>query len=104
MGKELSAKDKAFEKERARYRKKIRELEHEVNVEKIRSHQIREELQAENNKLEARIRELEEQIKVLCKIQNLDLDMLEAKIQADKELMKLNKWLEMNGFYIGIGV
>ena len=31
MKKQLSAKDKAFEKEKAEYRKQIRELNHELN-------------------------------------------------------------------------
>ena len=54
MKKQLSAKDKAFEKERAEFRKQIRELNHELNSVKIelydKIHSMQRKLDSKNNK------------------------------------------------------
>ena len=42
MGNKKSAKDMAFEKERAKFRQQIRELEREVKEEKIKSWKLEE--------------------------------------------------------------
>ena len=50
MSKEkMSAKDKKFEEERAKYRSQIRELEREVKNEKIKNYQLREELEKKDS-------------------------------------------------------
>ena len=55
MKKQLSAKDKAFEKERAEFRKQIRELNHELNSVKFeiydKLHSMQKELDSKNNKI-----------------------------------------------------
>lgn len=55
MKKQLSAKDKAFEKERAEFRKQIRELNHELNSVKFelydKLHSMQRELDSKNNEI-----------------------------------------------------
>lgn len=55
MKKQLSAKDKAFEKERAEFRKQIRELNHELNLVKFelydKIHSMQRELDSKNNEI-----------------------------------------------------
>ena len=56
MKKQLSAKDKAFEKERAEFRKQIRELNHELNSMKFelydKIHSMQRELDSKNGEIE----------------------------------------------------
>lgn len=69
---ELSAKDRAFEKERATYRGKIRELEAELQDTKISLLRTQDNLIAAENK----IQQLEEQVKEALAVADLPEDTL----------------------------
>lgn len=84
MKKQLSAKDKAFEKERAEFRKQIRELNHELNSVKIelydKIHSMQRELDSKNNK----IKNMHMVIDELKKCAKLSDDELKTLLEAKK--------------------
>lgn len=84
MKKQLSAKDKAFEKERAEFRKKIRELNHELNSVKIelydKIHSMQRELDSKNNK----IKNMQMVIDELKRCAKLSDDELKTLLEAKK--------------------
>lgn len=82
MKKQLSAKDKAFEKERAEYRKQIRELNHELNLVKFelydKLHSMQKELDSKNNE----IKNMQMVIDELKRCTKLSDDQLETLLEA----------------------
>ena len=84
MKKQLSAKDKAFEKERAEFRKQIRELNHELNSVKIelydKIHSMQRELESKNNK----IKNMQMVIDELKRCAKLSDDELKTLLEAKK--------------------
>lgn len=84
MKKQLSAKDKAFEKERAEFRNQIRELNHELNSVKIelydKIHSMQRELDSKNNE----IKNLQMVIDELKRCAKLSDDELKTLLEAKK--------------------
>lgn len=82
MKKQLSAKDKAFEKERAEFRKQIRELNHELNSVKFelydKIHSMQRELDSKNNE----IKNMQMVIDELKRCTKLSDDQLETLLEA----------------------
>lgn len=84
MKKQLSAKDKAFEKEKAEYRKQIRELNHELNSVKFelydKLHSMQKELDSKNNE----IKNMQMVIDELKRCTKLSDDELKTLLEARK--------------------
>ena len=82
MKKQLSARDKAFEKERAEFRKQIRELNHELNSVKFelydKIHSMQRELDSKNNE----IKNMQMVIDELKRCTKLSDDQLETLLEA----------------------
>lgn len=82
MKKQLSAKDKAFEKERAEFRKQIRELNHELNSVKFelydKIHSMQRELDSKNNE----IKNMQMVIDELKRCTKLSDDQLKTLLEA----------------------
>ena len=82
MKKQLSAKDKACEKERAEFRKQIRELNHELNSVKFelydKIHSMQRELDSKNNE----IKNMQMVIDELKRCTKLSDDQLETLLEA----------------------
>ena len=82
MKKQLSAKDKAFEKERTKFRKQISELNHELNSVKFelydKLHSMQRELDSKNNE----IKNLQMVIYELKRCAKLSDDQLETLLEA----------------------
>ncbi len=82
MKKQLSAKDKAFEKERAKYRKQIRELNHESNSVKFelydKLHSMQKELDSKNGEIE-NLQKMIDELKMYAKLSD---DQLKTLLEA----------------------
>ena len=84
MKKQLSAKDKAFEKERAEFRKQIRELNHELNSVKFelydKLHSMQRELDSKNDE----IKNMQKIIDELKRCTKLSDDQLKTLLNVKK--------------------
>lgn len=87
MKQKQSAKDLAFEKERAKFRKKIRDLEHEINNLKLLYMQKENELRVVNSKLSQK----EDWIRRLLEYTELSEDDMKAIIDKEKSVAKVAK-------------
>lgn len=87
MKQKQSAKDLAFEKERAKFRKKIRELEHEVNSLQYAVMQKDNELSIVRNELSQK----EDWIRRLLEYTELSEDDMKAIIDKEKSVAKVVK-------------
>lgn len=87
MKQKQSAKDLAFEKERAKFRKKIRDLEHEINNLKLLYMQKENELRVVNSKLSQK----EDWIVRLLEYTELSEDDMKAIIDKEKSVAKVAK-------------
>lgn len=87
MKQKQSAKDLAFEKERAKFRKKIRELEREINGLKLSYMQKENELRAVNSQLSQK----EDWIVRLLEYTELSEDDMKAIIDKEKSVAKIAK-------------
>ncbi len=85
MKQKQSAKDLAFEKERAKFRKKIRDLEHEINNLKLLYMQKENELRVVNSKLSQK----EDWIVRLLEYTELSEDDMKAIIDKEKSVAKV---------------
>lgn len=89
MKKQLSAKDKAFEKERAEFRKQIRELNHELNSVKIelydKIHSMQRELDSKNNKIK-NMQMVIDELKRCAKLSDDELKTLLEAREFDKKI------------------
>ena len=91
-----SAKDIAFEKERARYRKKIRELEHDISVFQLAIMNKDNELNILQNELEQKqdyIRRLLE----YTKLSEEDMKVIVNKEKFLASVMKIYELVEQEG-------
>lgn len=82
MKKQLSAKDKAFEKERAEFRKQIRELNHELNSVKFEIYDKLHSMQKELDSKNGEIKNLQMVIDELKRCTNLSDDELKTLLEA----------------------
>lgn len=99
MKKQLSAKDKAFEKERAEFRKQIRELNHELNSVKFelydKLHSMQKELDSKNNEIK-NMQKMIDELKMYAKLSDdqlktlLDVKKFEKKVDG---LFNLSEYL-----------
>lgn len=80
MGNKKSAKDMAFEKERAKFRQRIRELEREVKEEKIRTYQLENVINSKDEEID----ELKDWIDRLLGYMDLSEDEMKNIIKAEK--------------------
>lgn len=87
MKQKQSAKDLAFEKERAKFRKKIRELEHEVNSLQYAIMQKDNELNIIRNELSQK----EDWIRRLLEYTELSEEYMKAIIDKEKSVVKVVK-------------
>ena len=86
MKKQLSAKDKAFEKERVEFRKQIRELNHELNSVKFELHNMQRELDSKNNE----IKNMQKIIDELKRCTKLSDDQLKILLEVKEFESKVN--------------
>lgn len=99
MKKQLSAKDKAFEKERAEFRKQIRELNRELNLVKFelydKLHSMQRELDSKNNEIK-NMQKIIDELKMYAKLSDdqlktlLDVKKFEKKVDG---LFNLSEYL-----------
>lgn len=87
MKQKQSAKDLAFEKERAKLRKKIRELEHEINSLQLAVMQKDNELSIIRNELSQK----EDWIRRLLEYTELSEEDMKAIIDKEKSVVKVVK-------------
>lgn len=100
MSKEkMSAKDKKFEEERAKYRSQIRELEREVKNEKIKNYQLREELEKKDSLLE----EKDDWIRRLLEYTELSPEEMKKIIQQEKVSVEMSGFLSSMMSVLGRG-
>ena len=89
MKKQLSAKDKAFEKERAEFRKQIRELNHELNLVKFelydKIHSMQKELDSKNNEIK-NLQMVIDELKMYAKLSDDELKTLLEAREFDKKI------------------
>lgn len=89
MKKQLSAKDKAFEKERAEFRKQIRELNHELNLVKFelydKIHSMQRELDSKDNEIK-NMQMVIDELKRCTKLSNDELKTLLKAREFDKKI------------------
>lgn len=89
MKKQLSAKDKAFEKERAEFRKQIRELNHELNSVKFelydKIHSMQRELDSKNNEIK-NMQKMIDELKMYAKLSDDQLKTLLDVKEFDKKM------------------
>lgn len=98
MKKQLSAKDKAFEKEKAEYRKQIRELNHELNSVKFelhdKLHSMQRELDSKNNE----IKNMQMVIDELKRCTKLSDDQLKTLLNVKKFEKKVNELFNLSEY------
>ena len=80
MGNKKSAKDMAFEKERAKFRQKIRDLEREIKEQKIKMFQLEEVANLKDKEID----ELKEWISRLLEYMDLSEEDMKRMIKAEK--------------------
>lgn len=80
MGNKKSAKDMAFEKERAKFRQQIRELEREVKEEKINSWKLNELIETKDKEID----ELKDWIYRLLEYMDLSEEEMRKIIKSEK--------------------
>lgn len=80
MGNKKSAKDMAFEKERAKFRQKIRVLEREIKEQKIKMFQLEEVANSKDKEID----ELKEWISRLLEYMDLSEEDMKRMIKAEK--------------------
>lgn len=89
MKKQLSAKDKAFEKEKAEYRKQIRELNYELNLVKFelydKLHSMQSELDSKNNEIK-NMQKIIDELKMYAKLSDDQLETLLEAREFDKKI------------------
>ena len=98
MKKQLSAKDKAFEKERAEFRKQIRELNHELNSVKFelydKIHSMQRKLDSKNNE----IKNMQMVIDELKRCTKLSDDQLKTLLNVKKFEKKVNELFNLSEY------
>lgn len=95
MKKQLSAKDKAFEKERAEFRKQIRELNRELNSVKFELYDMQKELDSKNDEIK-NLQKIIDELKMYAKLSDDQLKTLLKVKKFEKkvdELFNLSEYL-----------
>lgn len=90
MGKQVSAKDRAFEKERGRFRRALREKEQEIREKEKEISR----LSAEKESLEETIRQQTEWIERLLEYTKLSKEELQELLSASRIAIHTNQTLE----------
>lgn len=96
---ELSAKDKAFEKERIKYRKEIISLKHEIESKDKRIKSLSDQV----NTLENRVNEYNDWIQRLLEYCDLDEEFMREKIKNEKNTQLFGKAINDNPFLDMLG-
>lgn len=87
MSKEMSAKDKAFEKERIKYRHQIRDLESEINKKNKEISELKQQLSEKDIK----ISEYEDWIERLLSYTEMNKEDLHMLIEDEKKSAELHE-------------
>lgn len=95
---EMSAKDKAFEQERIKYRKEIISLKHEIES---RDKQIKS-LSDQVNILENKVNEYNDWIQRLLEYCDLDEEFMREKIKIEKYTQLFGKAINDNAKHLGL--
>lgn len=90
MGKQVSAKDRAFEKERGRFRRALREKEQEIREKEKEISR----LSAEKESLEETIQQQTEWIERLLEYTELSKEELQELLSASRITIRTNQTLE----------
>lgn len=98
MKKQLSAKDKAFEKERAEFRKQIRELNHELNSVKFELHDKLHNMQMELDSKNNEIKNMQMVIDELKRCTKLSDDQLKTLLNVKKFEKKVNELFNLSEY------
>ena len=98
MKKQLSAKDKAFEKERAEFRKQIRELNHELNSVKFELHDKLHNMQMELDSKNNEIKNMQMVIDELKRCTKLSDDQLKTLLNVNKFEKKVNELFNLSEY------
>lgn len=96
--KEMSAKDKAFEQERMKYRKEINSLKHEIDS---KDKQIKS-LSDHVDLLENKVNEYEDWIYRLLEYCDLDEEFMRKKIEKEKIQQSLEKAINKDVRHLGL--
>jgi septal ring factor EnvC (AmiA/AmiB activator) len=88
---QMSAKDKAFEKERVTYRQKVRDLQREIKQQAEEEYKLRKQLSEANNK----ILEQDDWIRRLLEYMDIEPGRLQALVTVDESISKLSNILVM---------
>lgn len=95
---EMSAKDKAFEQERIKYRKEIISLKHEIEN---KDKQIKS-LSDQVNTLENKVNEYSDWIQRLLEYCDLDEEFMRNKIKIEKNVQLFGKVVNDNAKHLGL--
>lgn len=95
---ELSAKDKAFEQERIKYRKEIISLKHEIESKDKRIKSLSDQV----NTLENRVNEYNDWIQRLLEYCDLDEEFMKNKIKIEKNVQLFGKVINDNANHLGL--
>lgn len=98
MKKQLSAKDKAFEKERAEFRKQIRELNHELNSVKFELYDKIHSMQREPDSKNNEIKNMQMVIDELKRCTKLSDDQLKTLLNVKKFEKKVNELFNLSEY------
>ena len=98
MKKQLSAKDKAFEKERVEFRKQIRELNHELNSVKFELHDKLHNMQMELDSKNNEIKNMQMVIDELKRCTKLSDDQLKTLLNVKKFEKKVNELFNLSEY------
>lgn len=96
---ELSAKDKAFEKERIKYRKEIISLKHEIESKDKRIKSLSDQVYS----LENKVNEYSDWIQRLLEYCDLDEEFMREKIKNEKNTQLFGKAINDNPFLDTLG-
>lgn len=95
---ELSAKDKAFEQERIKYRKEIISLKHEIESKDKRIKSLSDQVYS----LENKVNEYSDWIQCLLEYCDLDEEFMKNKIKIEKNVQLFGKVINDNANHLGL--
>ena len=95
---ELSAKDKAFEQERIKYRKEIISLKHEIESKDKRIKSLSDQVYS----LENKVNEYSDWIQRLLEYCDLDEEFMKNKIKIEKNVQLFGKVINDNANHLGL--
>ena len=95
---EMSAKDKAFEQERIKYRKEIISLKHEIESKDKRIKSLSDQVYS----LENKVNEYSDWIQRLLEYCDLDEEFMRNKIKIEKNVQLFGKVINDNANHLGL--